>query len=247
MSTADDAVRLSQSGARVRFGWGPQAVRRFPATHVVVVDVLRFTTAVDVAVSHGARVHPYRWRDGGAGHLAAETGAHLADGSSSPYSLSPASLAGLNPGDAVVLPSPNGSTCAALAHERGAVVLAACLRNAAAVAAWLDGTGAEDVLVVACGEQWPDGAGLRPALEDELGAAAVVAQLGGSRSAEADAAARLWTACADGAADLVRGSASAAEARSRGWHDDLELACRVGASDAVPLLLDGAFSDGSRR
>ena len=108
---------------------------------VVVVDVLRFTTAVDAAVSRGIAVHPYRWRDDGAARLAASVGAVLADGSPGAPSLSPGSLLDLPMGSAVVLPSPNGSTCAALAAERGATVVAACLRNSAAVAAWLSRPG----------------------------------------------------------------------------------------------------------
>lgn len=60
----------------------------------------------------------------------------------------------------------------------GGVVVAACLRNARAVAAWLsERSGADDgpVTVIAAGERWPDGS-LRPA-QDLLGAGAVVAAL----------------------------------------------------------------------
>jgi 2-phosphosulfolactate phosphatase len=51
-----------------------------------------------------------------------------------PYSLSPVSLLDVPPGTRLVLPSPNGSAVAAAIAHAVPVVLAGCLRNAAAVA-----------------------------------------------------------------------------------------------------------------
>jgi 2-phosphosulfolactate phosphatase len=85
-----------------------------------------------------------------------------------------------------VLPSPNGSTCAILASEAGARVVAGCLRNAASVGAWADEANGP-VTVIACGEKWPDGS-LRPSLEDLLGAGAILAAMAGNPSPEARAA-----------------------------------------------------------
>lgn len=58
---------LLQDGFDVRFEWGPTGTAAVEADAVVTVDVLRFTTAVDVAVSRGATVFPYRWKDASAG------------------------------------------------------------------------------------------------------------------------------------------------------------------------------------
>jgi 2-phosphosulfolactate phosphatase len=234
----------SQGSARVRIEWGPVAVEAVPADVVVVVDVLRFTTAVDVAVGRGATVFPYRFRDASAAAFAASVDAQLAEGDGhAELSLSPARLSRLEPGARIVLPSPNGSTCATLASERGATVVAACLRNARAVAAWVDRRPGA-VTVVPCGERWPDGS-LRPALEDLLGAAAVIRGLSGSKSAEATAAEELGAAVSDRVEELVRGCASGVEQVERDWADDLELAVQVDASESVPLLVDGAFVDGA--
>jgi len=44
---------------------------------VVIVDVLSFTTAVNVATERGATVYPYRWADNTAGAFATAMGALL--------------------------------------------------------------------------------------------------------------------------------------------------------------------------
>ena len=51
-----------------RFDWGPNGLRTLaPVSDVVViVDVLRFTSAVSAAVESGCTVFPYRWADDGA-------------------------------------------------------------------------------------------------------------------------------------------------------------------------------------
>jgi 2-phosphosulfolactate phosphatase len=229
----------AQTSAEVRFEWGPTGLGAVGGEHVVIVDVLRFTTAVCAGVDQGARIYPYRWKDDSARTFADSVGAVLAGGDPLGPSLSPVRLSQLQPDDRVVLPSPNGSTCAALAHEAGARVYAGCLRNATAVAEYL--AGAEGpVTVVAAGERWPDGS-LRPALEDLLGAGAVLAALDGSRSPEAEAAATLWSSVGGQAGSLIRGCGSGIEQVERGWADDLAYAVELDASDAVPMLVDSAF------
>ena len=89
---------FDQAGWRWRFDWGPNGLRRLAplVDAVVVVDVLRFTTAVDVAVERGAVVYPYRWKDGSEHEFAAARGAVVASPLvgptvDAPWSLSPAS------------------------------------------------------------------------------------------------------------------------------------------------------------
>ncbi|MCX2180341.1 2-phosphosulfolactate phosphatase [Streptomyces sp. SKN60] len=242
----------------VSFGWGPVEARALAssAAYVVVVDVLSFTTAVGVAVERGAVVHPYRWRDETAVAYAREQDAVLAVGRRAatpehPWSLSPAALCAAPVPDRLVLPSPNGSTIAAEAAGSGATVVAASLRNAGAVARWLgarSGSGA-GVAVIASGERWPDGS-LRPALEDLLGAGAVLAALqekaaGPALTPEATAAATLWTATKDPVAAL-HGCASGRELYEYGYPQDVEVAAEIDASTAVPVLVDGAFQEAAR-
>jgi 2-phosphosulfolactate phosphatase len=209
---------------------------------VIVVDVLRFTTAVDAGVSRGATVYPYRWKDDSMHQFAREVDAVLADpGATDGPSLSPVSLLALQPGDRVVLPSPNGSTCATVAAEAAAAVYAASLRNASAVGQWV-GTHHGSVTVIACGERWPDGS-LRPSLEDYLGAGAVLSAVPGDRSPEARMAGKAWEAARDDISATIANCVSGREATARGWSRDLEFACDVGASETVPMLQRGGFVD----
>jgi 2-phosphosulfolactate phosphatase len=224
----------------VRFQWGPVMAPALSEGACVVVDVLRFTTAVEAAVSHGVVVYPYRWRDGTAAAFADSVRAVLADGRDpAGPSLSPSSMGALGPGTSVVLPSPNGSTCAVLAAEAGARVVAGCLRNAAAVGAWAGGAGGP-VTVIACGERWPDGS-LRPSLEDLLGAGAILASMAGDPSPEARAAVAAFHDAAPRLPGVLSECASGLELIEKGHAADVGYAARLNASATVPVLTDGAF------
>ncbi|MBF6338620.1 2-phosphosulfolactate phosphatase [Nocardia abscessus] len=220
---------------------------------VVVVDVLSFTTSVSVAVEAGTRVLPYPWRDGGAAQFAARRDAALAVGrrdvsERQPWSLSPAALRAAPVAARLVLPSPNGSAIAAAVS--GVPVVAACLRNASAVARWIVeqgwGTVQRPVAVIAAGEHWPGRDVLRPAVEDWLGAGAVAAALAregaGPLSPEAGAAATTWEGITDVAA-LIRECASGRELADGGFAQDVAVATELDVSSVVPVLTEGAFAD----
>lgn len=237
-------VFFDQSAFGVRCEWGGAAVRHLGphVDAVVVVDVLSFTTCVDVAVSRGAFVLPYRWRDDSAAAFAQKQGALLAGHErrvTGGYSLSPSSLLTLPVGERLVLPSPNGGALCALAAELGVPVYAACLRNARAVGEHLRGVAR--VLVVPAGERWPDGT-LRPALEDGLAAGAVIAALPGDRSPEAEAAAQAFRAARPDLVRVVRECGSGRELTGRGFAADVELAAQPDVSVVVPELRDGVFT-----
>jgi 2-phosphosulfolactate phosphatase len=84
------------------------------------------------------------------------------------------------------VPSPNGAALSF--HTRHRAVLAACLRNARVVADAAARLGST-VAVIAAGETWSSGE-FRPALEDLIGAGAVIANLHGARLPEAELAER---------------------------------------------------------
>src|SRR4051812_39530295 len=118
--------------ARVLAEWGMSGIDalRSRVAVLVVVDVLSFSTAVDVAVSQGAQILPFSpGDDPAAARLAAErAGAVLAlprRAAGGQFSLSPASLLAIPAGTRLMLPSPNGSRLS-LAGA-GTPVLAGCL------------------------------------------------------------------------------------------------------------------------
>jgi 2-phosphosulfolactate phosphatase len=203
---------------------------------VVLVDVLRFTTALEVAASAGAIVGVASWPFD---RLERADGVEEADGSGPRgLSLSPGSLAGLARGDRILLPSANGSHISAVAVGAGALVVGACLRNAAAVARWVDHrAGGGAISVVPCGERWPDGS-LRPAVEDLLGAGALVSQLAGERSCspEASAARAAFEAARPEIETALAESVSWRELRLKGLEDDVLWAADVDVSECVPVL-----------
>lgn len=232
----------------LRFEWGltgSQELSRGRGT-LVVVDVLSFTTAVTVATGRGVTVYPAPWHGDRAVELAASVGAELAVGRrevtrDQPWSLSPAALAAAPAPARLVLPSPNGSSIAAAADR---TVVACSLRNVAAVARWLLERAEENpVAVIAAGERWPDGS-LRPALEDLLGAGALLSALAEladySLSPEADAAVATFRGTAS-VPDAVRRCASGRELAQDGFAADVEMAVELDVSTAVPVLTDGAF------
>ena len=98
--------------------------------------------------------------------------------------------------------------------------------------------------MVPCGERWPDGS-LRPALEDLLGAGAIVSAVvsHGTRrmSGEAEAAQAAFATVKDIGACL-HACASGLELASKGHGDDVSTAGEVGVSRHVSLLMDGAFT-----
>lgn len=228
--------------------WGIEGARVFDG-HVgvlIIVDVLSFSTCVDIAAARGASVYPFPYGD----HDAAEEFASSIDAEiAGPrgkvgyrFSLSPGSLSTVAAGTRLVLPSPNGSAISAA--PRSAHVLAGCLRNANAVAKKAANLSeGRSIAVIPAGERWADGS-LRPAIEDMIGAGAVLHALGLPCSPEAEVARQAFLGCRNRLAELVRGSVSGRELIGRGYPADVDAAIECNVSSAAPLLLNGAYSNG---
>ena len=244
----------TQRGFAFRFDWGMEGLEALAAESavIVVIDVLRFTTAVCCALEAGATVFPYRWRDDTAVAYATERGAALAGRRElGEPSLSPTDLLTLAAGSRLVLPSPNGSTLAFAARESsGAHVLAGSLRNATATAeaAWRLAAGGP-ISVIAAGERWSTHDGpLRPAVEDMLGAGAVLAALDPSNavsnpccSPEAAAARAAFVAARPRLYDMLCGCSSGQELLERGWEDDVATSAAYDVSTTVCHLAGDQF------
>ena len=230
-----------QAEFEVRCEWGEHGVSQLaPISDVVIiVDVLSFSTCVEIAVSREALVFPCRWKDERAAALAASLKAELADSKRSDlaYSLSPHSLMRIPKDTRLVLPSPNGSTLSLATGQTP--TLAGCLRNYRAVA-WAAQRYGKRIAVIPAGERWIDGS-LRPALEDWIGAGAIINELKGSLSPEARAATAVFRNAQPEIESLVRQCASGKELIERGFEENVTLASKLNTSECVPARINGAY------
>lgn len=248
-------IDASQSDSTYRFDWGIDGLHALAphADVVIVVDVLRFTSAVSAALESGSTVYPYPWAptSTAAGDFASEHDAVLAgDREARGPSLSPTDLLAGCPAR-LVLPSPNGATLATAARQSGASrVFAGCLRNATATAAYIRSRiPAPSVAVIAAGERWGDAGGpLRPAVEDMLGAGAILAAfdpsgaIGGRRcSPEARAARAAFLDTRALLFEALMASPSGRELTDRGWEDDVATSAALDVTSVVAELVGDAF------
>ena len=244
---------VAQTGAAYRFDWGIEGLDAL-APHVgvlVIVDTLRFTSAVSAVIESGGTVIPARWADEGAAALAARSGAVLAgrreDGGPS---LSPTDLLTLAAGTRLVLPSPNGATLAARACDLGVVnVLAGCFRNATATARRARELAAgAPIGLVASGERRPTGS-VRAAVEDLLGAGAVLAAFDPAAatrppccSPEAAAARAAFVGARPLLVEHLLACESGRQLVGWGWDDDVHACAAVDVTDLAAQLVDGEFT-----
>jgi 2-phosphosulfolactate phosphatase len=236
---------FDQRNFEIKCEWGLPGIERLSSYSdvIIIVDVLSFSTCVDVAVNRGALVYPYRWRDGTAeafttsiAGVLARSRRHAQDG----YSLSPVSLLGIPAATRLVLPSPNGS---ALSTATGQIpTFAGGLRNARAVATAAEQIG-KRVSVIPAGEKWPDGS-LRPAIEDLIGAGAIISHLSGRRSPEAEAAIATFTSVQSHLLQTLQQCGSGREVIDIGFGSDIDLAVALNQSHCAPLLREGAYMSG---
>jgi 2-phosphosulfolactate phosphatase len=238
---------FAQSPYRCRLDWGRHGARAAAERQdiLVIVDTLSFSTAVVTAVQHGGLVYPCA-EDEQPGALAQRIGGEVAVRrkdvpAKGRFSLSPLTYLHLTPGTRIVLASPNGATCSRYARAVPFLFVGA-LVNAEAVAtvvSHLLDTTDRCVTIIACGERWhppvADGA-LRVALEDYLGAGAILASLRYEQSPEARVCAGAFTHSRHDIAALLWECGSGRELRMMGFPEDAHHAAQLNSYDAVPVM-----------
>jgi 2-phosphosulfolactate phosphatase len=152
--------------------------------------------------------------------------------------------------------SPGGAPVAQAAARTGALVLLGGLRNASAAAAAVlaeqQRRGARtSIAVIAAGElSGRDAVTLRFAVEDQLGAGAIIDALGAlgldHSSPDAAVAAESFRALRRAVKHLLTASGSGRELIETGRGDAVARAAAVDAASVVPVLRDGVFRDVSR-
>jgi 2-phosphosulfolactate phosphatase len=226
----------------IRCEWGKHGVAVLaPISNVIIiVDVLSFSTSVDIAVHRGAVVFPFQWNDSRAADYATSIDAELAEPkrTHSRYSLSPRSFMDIQPGARIVLPSPNGATLTLAAKPTP--VLAGCLRNAKAVAMAAQKYGPK-IAVIPAGERWQDDHSLRPSFEDLIGSGAIISHLIGSLSPEAVSGVAAFQHAQPRLGEYLSQCSSGKELIERGFAEDVSLASEFNTSSAAPILMGAAY------
>ena len=238
-------MKSHQANHDIRCEWGEQGVLGLSPTGdvVIIVDVLSFSTCVDMATARGATVYPYQWEDARAREFAIAIDAELAVArGAGRFSLSPSSFLDTPTGTSVVLPSPNGASLSLA--TRDTITLAGCLRNASAVAKAALRLG-KRISVIPAGERWEDNS-LRPSLEDWLGAGAIINRLRGSLSPEAQASLDVYRAAGADLTQTIRNCGSGVELIERGYETDVTLASELDVSCSVPILWDKAYINSAK-
>jgi 2-phosphosulfolactate phosphatase len=236
-------VYYDQHAFNIRCEWGKVGVRHLAplSDAVIIVDVLSFSTSVDIATGNGALVFPYRGDAHGADAYAARLNAVVAQkrrDSADAFSLAPSSLVNIPADTRLVLPSPNGSTLSLLTGP--VPTFAGCLRNASAVARVATARGSR-ISVIPAGERWRSDNTLRPALEDWIGAGAIIHALAGHKSPEALAAETAFLRFRDDVLSWLQQIGSGYELIAQGFEEDVILAADLNSSQSAPLLIDGAY------
>ncbi|MBH8560962.1 2-phosphosulfolactate phosphatase [Nostoc sp. CENA67] len=233
-----------QSEFDLRCEWGPQGVAQLASISnvIVIVDVLSFSTCVEIATNNGAIIFPYPYKDESvidyAKSVQAELASHRQRWTTTGYSLSPKSVTQIPAGTRLVLPSPNGSF---LTLQTGNTpTMAGCLRNCQAVAQFAQNYG-NKIAVIPAGERWKDDGSLRPAFEDLIGAGAILSYLQGSLSPEAEVAVATFQTFQKDLLSYLQKCSSGKELIAAGFEADVELAAMYNVSDCVPLFRENAY------
>lgn len=246
---------FDQDDYTIRFEWGPTGIQRAAERGdiVIVVDVLRFSSAVTVATSYGAALYPHPYTEDARAY-AARLGFPLIHGGlasvAETKSLSPSSFGPEDDGRSYVVSSANGAACASYAGGAHAVIAGALLNATASAeqALVLQANSNAAICVIAAGERWAAESSvvdrLRPCVEDYLGAGAILCALRGRGSPEANVCAAAFQASMPTIERILWECGSGRELRERGQAEDVEYCARVDITDAVPIMRDGGFFAG---
>jgi 2-phosphosulfolactate phosphatase len=249
IGSAVDPFVFEQPGYRCRLEWGRRGARDAARRGdlLVVVDTLRFSTTAITATHHGVSLYPCLWEEdirALAARVNAVVGGHRA-GEDDRYTLSPLCYLNVEPGLRLALASPNGATCARYASAVPALLIGTLI-NARATAQAVSGlleSSDWNATVLACGERWwtspvddsEDGE-LRFAIEDYLGAGAILSYLHHPLSPEATVCAGAFRQAEPDLERILLECGSGRELQAKGLTEDVRHAARLNLYATVPAL-----------
>ncbi|ANX13522.1 2-phosphosulfolactate phosphatase [Fictibacillus arsenicus] len=246
---------FDQSPYEIKLEWGIRGAREAAKREeiLIIVDVLSFSSTVIAALENEAVIYPFPPPiNEKAKKYADQLGAELVVGraeaiETGKHSLSPNSFTADDCGKSYVLCSLNGAACVEVAKKVPALLLGS-LRNAQAVAeAALEMKKkiGKPITIIACGERWEKASAdeneLRPAIEDYLGAGAIISSLNGSLSPEVFVCKQAYQGSKHELSNLIRKCGSGRELAERGFAKDVDFCLQLNSSTIVPALSGNKF------
>jgi 2-phosphosulfolactate phosphatase len=243
---------FSQHPYRCRLEWGRLGTHHaaMRGDILVIVDTLSFSTATTIAVHFGRLIYPCAKNEDPnafAGRILGEVAVKRGEvPEKGRYSLSPLTFIGHEEGKRVILPSINGATCIRYSPQVPHLFIGA-LVNAKAVARAVSNILESTQLcvsLIACGERERtssiDGE-LRVAVEDYLGAGAVLSYLKHSKSPEARVCEGAFISAEKDLRETIWDCISGRELRNEGFGDDVEVSAQLNAYETVPKMYGEYF------
>ncbi len=233
----------------INLDWKPAGVTKAAERGdvIVIVDTLSFSTTVATAVSNGAMIYPcFPTDDPASLALSHDAKVAIKRGEVSgedQFSLSPDSFSNIKPGTRVILPSPNGAVCCRSAVKAQSVFVGTIVNASATAEAISKLINRENlsVTIIACGEREAygvDSGEIRFALEDYLGAGAIISELEFAKSAEAMVCEKAFLAVRDDLEKIIRECQSGQELVERGYDKDVSIASDINSIDCAVCLKD---------
>lgn len=253
LSLHDHIFSQNPYRCKLDFGqWGTaQALARKDI--IVIVDTLSFSTAVVTAVAHGGLIYPCSIAEDSV-MLAQRLGAEVAVRRSEVphkgwFSLSPITYVGITAGTKIVIPSPNGGTCSASAQTAPCLFIGSFI-NAKAIANAISQvlkTTNLCVTIICCGERelaLSNYGETRMAIEDYLGAGAILSYLKYEKSPEAYVCENAFLHTHKQLEAMLLDCCTGRKLRESGFVSDVQHASQLNLYSSVPIMgVEGFICD----
>ncbi|PEJ60669.1 2-phosphosulfolactate phosphatase [Bacillus sp. AFS002410] len=246
---------FDQSNYECRVEWGKRGAREAAERGdiTIIVDVLSFSSTVVSAVYHNALIYPYPPNLDGKAYAKNISAEYILGRNEAAVlgkaTLSPISFNEKHATKKFVLSSLNGAFCTWIASKVPALLIGSLL-NASSVATYVNQiktASNANITVIPCGEVWNDAREnedvLRPSIEDYLGAGAILAELEGTKSPEAEICIGAFLHSKHKIKEFIWECGSGRELRFKDFEDDVKHCSQLNSYNVVPVLQDGCFQD----
>jgi 2-phosphosulfolactate phosphatase len=244
---------FDQSPYTCRVEWGRRGAREAAnrGDIVIIVDVLSFSSTVVTALNYDAVIYPYPPNLDGKDYAQKVNAEYILGRAEAAKAgkptLSPVSFNEEHTNKKYVLTSLNGAFCTWIASKVPALLIGSLLNasSVAAVANQLRIQKNASITVIPCGEMWSDGKEeedtLRPAIEDYIGAGAILSYLKGEKSPEAEVCMGAFYHAEPKLDELIWDCGSGRELREKGFGADVKHCSQLNTYQTVPVLRNNHF------